>query len=185
MLAAPRKRSGVDAATLQAAYFRRYVDAWKAFLLSLSVKEPANIDEVRGLLKTFVTRPAARRHLAQRQQEPDLQGRVAAAGALPAKAKGSAVATAGRRQEEAHRHERRRRSAAAGGKRAGAKASDEDPTSPEDVGREFAAFLNFGLTKPTGLETYGQILGRAAAAPSASRARPIRAPSRPCSRPSA
>jgi type VI protein secretion system component VasK len=40
----------------------------------------------------------------------------------------------------------------------------EDPVSPEDVGNEFAALLAFGLTKPTGLETYGQILGALAGA---------------------
>ena len=54
VLAAPRKRAGADADALRAAYFRRYVDAWKTFLVSLSVKEPTSIDEVRSLLKAFV-----------------------------------------------------------------------------------------------------------------------------------
>src|SRR5205814_501863 len=40
VLAAPRARQGADAATLRAEYFRRYVDAWKSFLLSLSIREP-------------------------------------------------------------------------------------------------------------------------------------------------
>ncbi len=55
VLAAPRKREGADADALRAAYFRRYVDAWKTFLVSLSVKEPTNIEEVRSLLKAFLT----------------------------------------------------------------------------------------------------------------------------------
>ena len=36
--------------------------------------------------------------------------------------------------------------------------------SPEDVGQEFSGFLGFGLTKPTGLETYTQMLTELSAA---------------------
>ncbi|MGC3990628.1 MAG: ImcF-related family protein [Chthoniobacteraceae bacterium] len=54
VLAAPKKKFGADADALRAAYFRRYVDAWKTFLVSLSVKEPTTIDEIRSLLKAFV-----------------------------------------------------------------------------------------------------------------------------------
>ena len=149
---------GVDAGALQAAYFRRYVDAWKAFLLSLSVKEPASIDEARGLLKTLVMRQAARRHLAQRQQGSGLQGRVAAAASVAGQGQGS-LGIGWRTPRRSLRQddddaERPTRGARPGGR----KPTNEDPTTPEDVGREFAAFLSFGLTKPTGLETYGQIL---------------------------
>jgi type VI protein secretion system component VasK len=38
------------------------------------------------------------------------------------------------------------------------KPRNEEPTSPEDVGNEFAALLAFGLTAPTGLQTYSQVL---------------------------
>jgi len=40
----------------------------------------------------------------------------------------------------------------------GGKRTSDDPMTPEDVGKEFGPFLSFGMTKPTGLETYGQIL---------------------------
>ncbi|MDB4982428.1 MAG: hypothetical protein JWM82_3180, partial [Myxococcales bacterium] len=55
VLGAARERTKVNGAALQAAYFRRYVDTWKTFLLSLSIKEPTDIGEVRALLKTLMT----------------------------------------------------------------------------------------------------------------------------------
>jgi len=42
VLGAARARTKVNGAALQAAYFRRYVDSWKTFLLSLSIKEPTD-----------------------------------------------------------------------------------------------------------------------------------------------
>ena len=129
---------GVDADALQAAYFRRYVDAWKAFLLSLSVKEPTNIDEVRSLLKAFVMDRPLDADLAQRQQGSDLQGRVAARKA--AEGKGAA-----RRQKLGDAQEEASATATDGDgaetARAAARAASrsDEPTSPEDVGREFAA----------------------------------------------
>jgi type VI secretion system protein ImpL len=158
VLAAPRRREGLDVGALQAAYFRRYVDSWKAFLLSLSVKEPNNIDDVRSLLKAFVMdRPLdaiwrnASKDLIFKDESP--------LGGLIGKAKG----TLGDRINKVFHGEKKDDDEAAGGGNGhggggNGKGRDEEPTSPEDVGREFASFLNFGLTKPTGLETYGQIL---------------------------
>ncbi|MEA2698948.1 MAG: type secretion system protein ImpL, partial [Myxococcales bacterium] len=159
VLGAARKREAIDAAALQAAYFRRYVDSWKAFLLSLSIKEPTNIDDVRRLLKAFMMdKPLdaiwrnASKNLIFKDESP--------LGALVGKAKG----TIGQRLNDAKKKlpgggDAAADDAAAGGGKGGAnKPRAEEPTTPEDVGREFAAFLNFGLTKPTGLETYGQIL---------------------------
>ena len=50
-----RRRQAADAAAMRAGYFRRYVDAWRAFLLSLSVQAPTSIDEARSLVKALVT----------------------------------------------------------------------------------------------------------------------------------
>ena len=154
VLAAPRKREGVDAKALRAAYFRRYVDAWKTFLVSLSVKEPANIGEVRALLKAFVMdRPldaiwrnaskdlifkdesllekaASKAKGSLRSRISNLVGDGSPNGDTPAVPSGHGANS----------------------------PRNEEPSSPEDVGREFGAFLSFGMTKPTGLETYGQIL---------------------------
>ena len=158
VLAAPRKREGVDADALRAAYFRRYVDAWKTFLLSLSVKEPTNIEEVRSAAEGVRHGAAARFDLAQRQQGSDLQGRLAAR-------QGDRQGQGGDRradQEDAGAGRRRAAEDAAAPAGRGGRPASEDPTTPEDVGREFGSFLSFGLTKPTGLETYGQILAEIA-----------------------
>ena len=155
VLAAPRKREGADADALRAAYFRRYVDAWRTFLLQLSLKEPANIDEVRALLKAFVMdRPLdsiwrnASRSLVFKDES--LIGKLTSKGkaGLSTKIKG----LFGKDKEGGEGDD-----ASAPGGKGGGKPSEE-PMTPEDVGREFAAFLNFGMTKPTGLDAYGQIL---------------------------
>ena len=157
VLAAPRKRQGADADALRAAYFRRYVDAWKTFLVSLQVKEPTNIDEVRALLKAFVMdRPldAIWRNASKSlifKDEGGFLDKVASRG----------KASLGKRISDA----KKTLLGEGGGEQTGAppgkgerKPVNEEPMSPDDVGREFGAFLSFGMTKPTGLETYGQIL---------------------------
>jgi type VI secretion system protein ImpL len=157
VLAAPRKREGADAATLQAAYFRRYVDAWKTFLLALSVKEPTNIAEVRALLRAFKTeRPL---DAIWRNASKDL---VFKDDSPLASALGKGKASLGKRLGEAKKkllgEDSPDDADAAPAKGGDGKRAGEDPTSPEDVGREFGAFIKFGMTKPTGLETYAQIL---------------------------
>jgi type VI secretion system protein ImpL len=156
VLAAPRVREGADAATLQAAYFRRYVDAWKAFLLSLSIREPANIDETRSLLKTLITQKPldavwrnASKELVFKDDSP-VAGALAQGKASLAKRLGDAKKKlmGGSDDDGAE--------PAAGG---GPTRSDDELSTPEDVGREFSVFLGFGLTKPTGLDAYGQVLG--------------------------
>ncbi|HEY4185055.1 MAG TPA: type VI secretion system membrane subunit TssM [Polyangia bacterium] len=143
------KVNGVDPTALQAAYFRRYVDAWKAFLLNLSVKEPNNIEDVRHLLKAFmmdkplesIWRNASKDLIFKDESLTD---------SLIGAAKGAVKKKTGHDVDEA---------TGGGGKQRG-----EEPTSPEDVGAEFDAFLSFGLTKPTGLDAYGQILAELAGA---------------------
>jgi type VI secretion system protein ImpL len=149
VLGAARGRTKVDGAALTAAYFRRYVDAWKTFLLSLSLKEPANVDDVRTLLKVLMTqkpldsiwRNASKDLVFSDESLLDaaIGGGAAAAGSV---APGAAAAVNARRARDP------------GG----------EPSAPEDVGREFGSLLAFGLTKPTGLETYGEILSEVAGA---------------------
>ena len=158
VLAAPRKREGADADALRAAYFRRYVDAWKTFLVSLSVKEPTNIDEVRVAAEGVRDGSPAGFDLAQRQQGSDLQGRVADRQARRQGQGGHRRASIKKMfgkdgDGDADGDDDPAAPAGHGGKRA-----SEDPMTPEDVGKEFGPFLSFGMTKPTGLETYGQIL---------------------------
>ena len=161
VLAAPRSQHGADAATLRGEYFRRYVDAWKAFLLSLSIREPASLDDARGLMKALIAqRPLdavwrnASKELIFKDESP--------AGAILAKAKGSLS----QRIDDAKKKligGDDDSAAADAGKPSAAKAGDE-VASPDDVGREFSGFLGFGLTNPTGTDAYGQLLGDLAAA---------------------
>jgi type VI secretion system protein ImpL len=160
VLAAPRIQHGADAATLRNEYFRRYVDAWKAFLLSLSIREPSSLDDARGLVKTLITqRPLdavwrnAGKDLVFKDDSP--------AGAMLAKAKGSLSERLGDAKKKLMGDDDD--AAPAAGKPPAAKSGDEI-VSPEDVGSEFSGFLGFGLTKPTGTDAYGQLLGDLAAA---------------------
>jgi type VI secretion system protein ImpL len=161
VLAAPRARQGANAATLQAEYFRRYVDAWRAFLLSLSIREPGSLDEARGLIKTLITQKPldavwrnASKNLIFKDESP--------AGAVLAKAKGSLSQRLGDAKKKLLGGDDD--AAAAGAGSAPPANSGDELSSPEDVGREFSVFLAFGLTKPTGVDAYGQLLGDLAAA---------------------
>jgi len=155
VLGAARSRNNVDVAALQAGYFRRYVDAWKNFLLTLSVREPAGIDDARRLLKTLITEKPleaiwrnASKHLVFKDES--LLDAAMELGGKNAKLKKLADAKKkipGQQDDDGEDRSRR----------------NQEPTSPEDVGREFSRFLSFaGPNKPTGLETYGRILSEVA-----------------------
>jgi type VI secretion system protein ImpL len=160
VLGAARKRNTADAATLQAAYFRRYVDAWKTFLLSLSVKEPTNIADVRSLLGQLVREKPLDAIWRNAGKELQFKDDSLLSGALNKGKSGL-----GDRIDQV-----RKKLGVGGDDNAGAsgqgraRGATEDPTSPDDVGNQFAAFLNFGLTKPTGVEAYGQVLAELSAA---------------------
>ena len=147
VLAAPKVHEGADATTLRTEYFRRYVDAWKAFLLTLAIREPTSVDDARALMKTLVT--AKPLDSVWKNAGRNLIFKDEAGGLL-----GAARAAAADKLEEAHSH---LPPGLAGGEDGGGRPREE-LTTPEDVGREFASFLNFGLTKPTALDSYGQIL---------------------------
>jgi type VI secretion system protein ImpL len=147
VLGTARARTKIDASALQAAYFRRYVDAWRTFLLSLSIKEPTNIADVRSLLRTLTTEKpldAIWRNAGKNLVFTDesLLDAALAKGKDAAKVKLPGDGDAG----------------------GAARRNPEVPTTPGDVGAEFGSWLNFGLTKPTGLDAYGDILAEIAAA---------------------
>ena len=147
VLGASRTRTKIDAGALQATYFRRYVDAWKTFLLSLSIKEPTNIADVRSLLKTLTTQKpfdSVWRNASKNLAFSD----DSLLDAALAKGKDSVK---GRLPGEGD----------AGG---GPRRNTEDPKTPEDVGAVFGSWLGFGVTKPTGLDAYGDILSEIAGA---------------------
>ncbi len=161
VLAAPRARQGADAGTLQAEYFRRYVDAWKAFLLTLSIREPGNIDDARSLIKALVTQKPldavwrnAGKDLVFKDDSP-VASALAQGKASFSKRLGDAKKTLlGGGDDDG----------AAPAANAPAPRAGDELLSPEDVGREFSVFLGFGLTKPTGLDAYGALLGDLSAA---------------------
>ncbi len=160
VLGASRKDDTIDVSALKSAYFRRYIDVWKAFLLTLSVKEPNSIQEVRHLLKAFGSdKPLdaiwrnASRNLVWKEESPldDALGMLGNT-ALGKKLADKKKKIPGKALDEVNN------------RLGGPKGTSDEPQSPEDVGREFSTFLSFGLTKPTGLDTYGEILSEIASA---------------------
>jgi type VI secretion system protein ImpL len=136
---------------LKSGYFRAYIEAWRSFVLSLSVREPAGISDARQLMKTLITdKPleAVWRNLGKQLIFKD-QSKLAD---LANKATGGKLNEAEKKVDSYDDAD----AGLAPGRRSKPRA--EEPTSPEDVGNEFAALLAFGLTAPTGLQTYGQIL---------------------------
>jgi type VI secretion system protein ImpL len=151
VLGTARKRQVADAATLKAGYFRRYIDAWKSFLLSLNLKEPVNIDEARSMVKLLLTEKPLDSIWRNVGKEVQFKDQSLLGGALDkAKAQAGAAANAAENAlgqgDDADDGLRR------------TKTRNGEPTKPEDVGNEFAALLAFGNTKPTGLDAYGEIL---------------------------
>jgi type VI secretion system protein ImpL len=160
VLAAPQARQDADASTLRAEYFRRYVDAWKAFLLSLSIREPGNIDDARSLLKTLISQKPL--DAVWRNAGKDLIFKDdAPAASLAAQGKASLAKRLGDAKKTLLGDDAPPPAPGAPPPKPGA---GDELLSPEDVGREFSVFLGFGLTKPTGIDAYGQLLGDLAAA---------------------
>jgi type VI secretion system protein ImpL len=161
LLGASQRTGNADDAALRAGYFRRYVDAWKGFLLQLSVPAPNNVDETRSLVKALLTQKpldAVWRNTAKALVFKDESPIDAVVG----KARGGLMKKVSDVKKKLIGGEEPEEGAGAAGK--GAARRNEDPMSPEDVGQEFSGFLGFGLTKPTGLEAYAQVLGDLAAA---------------------
>jgi type VI secretion system protein ImpL len=154
VLAAPPVREGADANTLRGEYFRRYFDAWKSFLLSLSIREPTNIDDARSLLNMLISQKPldavwrnAGKEIVFKDDSPS--GGLLAQGkaALSKKLGDAKKKLPGGGDDDG-----------AADDKPGTKSPDDELTSPEDVGQAFSVLLAFGTTKPTGLDSYGQIL---------------------------
>jgi type VI protein secretion system component VasK len=132
-----QERKAKDAtaiARIQADYFAQYAVAWKAFLLSLAVREPSTLEQARALLQQLVKdKPFETiwRNLGENLSLKDesLTGR--------------ALTLA--------------RNVAADD------VVDSDPGAKQ-VAREFEGVLRFGSVKPTGFDQYNQILVELAAA---------------------
>jgi type VI secretion system protein ImpL len=126
-----QERKAKDAtaiARLQSDYFAQYVAAWKAFLLSLAVREPATLEQARALLQRLVKdKPFETiwRNLGENLtlKDESLTGRALtlARSAVPDD------------------------------------VVDSDPGARQ-VAREFEGLLRFGSVKPTGFDQYNQIL---------------------------
>jgi type VI secretion system protein ImpL len=159
VLGSGRKRVQIDPDLVRTTYFRRYIEAWKDFLVALSVQEPSDIGEVRSLLKSLMTDKSLDA-IWRNTNKYLVFSDDSLLGAALAKEK----AGLGQRLSDAKKKLMGDDDAPAPGQAAPAKAAGAEPTTPEDVKREFASFLSFGLTEPSGLKTYGQILAEISAA---------------------
>jgi type VI secretion system protein ImpL len=150
-----KKRKAIDPQPLRTAYFRRYIEAWRSLLLSLSLREPVGIEETRAMLRTLTTdKPldAVWRNLGRELQLKPEPGIKDLAKALKVDKKLDKLEKLNDDVTGDDSTARRAR------ERVG------EPTNPEHVPAEFSALLSFGLTKPTGLDTYNQILAELAVA---------------------
>jgi type VI secretion system protein ImpL len=166
LLGSTKKVAGgsADANTLRAGYFRRYVDAWRSFLLSLSVQAPTNVDEARSLVKALLTQKPLDAVWKNAAKSLVFKDETPAVNAIIGKAKGGLMQKVSDAKKRIMGGGDDGSAAADGAPPAGKPRTGEDPMSPEDVGQEFSGFLGFGLTKPTGLEAYGQVLADLSAA---------------------
>jgi type VI secretion system protein ImpL len=130
-------------ARIKADYFVQYLGAWRAFLLTLAVREPVSLEQARVLCKRLtLEKPfdAIWRNLGENLTLKDESLSGKALGML----KGAAD-------------------------KAGAPAGSSDmlenqDPGPKQVAAEFDALLRFGSVKPSGLDQYNQILGEIASA---------------------
>lgn len=140
-----KERKAKDAraiAKIKADYFVQYINAWKRFLLTLAMHEPASLDEARSLFKKLnADKPfeAIWKNVSENltlKDEASLADR--AMGMLRGKAaeKGIKDPRAGKSDDS---------------------DDDRDPGAKQ-VATAFEGLLRFGSVKPTGFEQYGQIL---------------------------
>ncbi len=141
-----KERKAKDAravARIRTDYFTQYLGAWKAFLLTLAVREPASLEQARGLCKRLTLEKPFEtiwRNLGENFSLKDESLAGKALGML----KGAAD-------------------------KAGAPAGSADMLENQDPGAkqvaaEFESLLRFGSVKPSGFDQYNQILGEIAAA---------------------
>jgi type VI secretion system protein ImpL len=157
VLGSGRKRVQIDPDLVRTTYFRRYIDAWKDFLVALSVKEPTDIGEVRSLLKSLMSDKSLDSIWRNTNKYLVFSDDSLLGGMIKKQGAGLGDKIASLKKKITGDDD-----APAGG--APAKPVNTEPTGPEDVKKEFASFLGFGMTEPSGLKTYGQILAETSAA---------------------
>jgi type VI secretion system protein ImpL len=146
VLGPERKRQTIDVAAVQTAYFSRYIDVWKNFFLTLVMKEPTSVETARALLKTLILEHPfdtiwrnANGYMVIK--DDSLLGKVE--GAARGGIAGRVAALGGLGRQAAAEGQRR---------------LNDGPPGPDNVEKEFSSFLNFGLKKPSGLDSYNGML---------------------------
>ncbi len=146
-----KERKAKDAraiAKIKADYFVQYINAWKRFLLTLAMHEPASLDESRALFKKLnADKPfeAIWKNVSENltlKDEASLADR--ALGMMRDKAAEKGINDPRPAKPETS-------------------DDDRDPGAKQ-VATAFEGLLRFGSVKPTGFEQYGQILTEVAAA---------------------
>jgi type VI secretion system protein ImpL len=141
-----KERKAKDAkaiARIKTEYFAQYLGAWKTFLLTLAVREPATLEQARTLCKRLALEKPFETIWHNLGENLSLKDE-----SLAGKALGMLKGTADK---------------------AGAPAGSSDILENQDPGAkqvaaEFDALLRFGSVKPSGFDQYNQILGEIASA---------------------
>jgi type VI secretion system protein ImpL len=150
-----KEKRQASAGPLQTSYFRRYIDAWRAFLLSLSMKEQPTLEGARGMISTLLSTKAldalwrtAEKNLVIKDESPLGLLQKRAEGALQKRANELREKILGKKTEEGSGKKKR--------------LAGDEPDEPAAVEAEYAAFLAFGRGRQQGqqpgLELYYQIL---------------------------
>jgi type VI secretion system protein ImpL len=147
-----KERKAKDAraiAKIKADYFGQYIAAWKRFLLTLSMREPASLDEARALIKKLNSDKPFEATWKNINENLILKDE-----SLADKAMGMLKGAAAKKGVKDPR-----------GKKAAADDEDDDrDPGAKQVETAFEGLLRFGSVKPTGFEQYGQILTELAGA---------------------
>jgi type VI secretion system protein ImpL len=148
-----KERKAKDAraiAKIKADYFGQYIAAWKRFLLTLAMREPASLDEARALIKKLNSDKPFEATWKNINENLVLKDE-----SLADKALGMLKGAAAKKGLKDPR-----------GKGKQADDDDDDNRDPgaKQVETAFEGLLRFGSVKPTGFEQYGQILTELAGA---------------------
>jgi type VI secretion system protein ImpL len=147
-----KERKAKDAraiAKIKADYFVQYIAAWKRFLLTLSMREPASLDDARALIKKLNSDKPFEATWKNINENLVLKDE-----SLADKAMGMLRGAAEKKGLKDPR---------------GKGKQDDDDDDNRDPGAKqvetaFEGLLRFGSVKPTGFEQYGQILTELAGA---------------------
>jgi len=132
-------------AKIQADYFVQYIATWKRFLLTLSMHEPASLDEARALIKRLTTEKPFETTWKNISENLVIKEDDSLADKAFGMVKGLAE---------------KKVAAKARGAKLPKGEENEDNREPgvKQIEAAFEGLLRFGSVKPTGFEQYGQIL---------------------------